>query len=187
MLVESFRLVAARLIPQMTRCKQALLSAALILALCGLAGCGGSSAATKSLQWQTVGGSGFTFEAPAGWKVERAQNRVTVTEGSQLVQISTFPLAKPYSDKLFAPVAKELRSRMGEIGRQTGGTLTALPSVMADGVRSHAYQVTSGDQVDEYVFVLSGMREYLLLCRRTSASSDGSEFCGRLVTSFARR
>jgi hypothetical protein len=186
MLVESFRLVAARLIPQMTRCKQALLSAALILALCGLAGCGGSSAATKSLQWQTARGSGFTFEAPAGWKVERAQNRVSVTKGSQLVQISTFPLAKPYSDKLFAPVATELRSRMGEIARQTGGTLTSLPAVTADRVRSHAYQVTAGDQVDEYVFVLSGKREYLLLCRRTSASSDGSEFCGRLVTSFAR-
>jgi len=187
MLVESFRLVAARLIPQMTRCKQALLCAALILALCGLAGCGGSSAATKTLHWQTARGSGFTFEAPAGWKVDRAKNRVSVTKGSQLVQISTFPLAKPYNDQLFAPVAKELRSRMSEIARQTGGTLTTLPSVTADGVRSHAYQVTAGDQVDEYVFVLSGMREYLLLCRRTSAKSGESEFCGRLVTSFARR
>ena len=171
----------------MTRCKQALLSAALILALCGLAGCGGSSAGTEGLKWQTAGGSGFTFDAPAGWKVERAKNRVSVAKGSQLVQVSTFSLAKPYNDQLFAPVAKELRSRMGEIARQTGGTLTALPAVTADGMRSHAYQVTSGNQVDEYVFVLSGMREYLLLCRRSSASSDGSEFCGRLVTSFARR
>src|SRR6476660_5186041 len=138
MLVESLRLVAARLIPQMTRCKQALLFAALILALCGLAGCGGSSAPTQSLQWETVGGSRFTFEAPAGWKVERAQSRVTASNGSQLVQISTFPLAKPYSDKLFAPVAKELHSRMAEIATQTGGSLTTLPSVVADGVRSHA-------------------------------------------------
>ena len=46
--------------------------------------------------------------------------------------------------------------------------------------------VTAGDQVDEYTFVLSGKREYLLLCRRTS-SSTASKFCGQLVTSFARR
>jgi hypothetical protein len=187
MLAESFRLVAARLIPQIMRCKQALLLPMLILALCGLAGCGGSSVATKSLQWQTVGGSGFTFEAPAGWKVERAKNRVTVTKGSQLVQISTFPLAKAYDDQLFAPVAKELRSRMDEVARQTGGKLSILPAVTADGVRSHAYDVTAGEQVDEYVFVLSGLREHLLLCRRTSSKPDGSAFCGRLVTSFVRR
>jgi hypothetical protein len=186
MLVESFRLVTARLIPQIIRCKQALLLAMLILALCGLAGCGGSSAATESPQWQTARGTGFTFEAPAGWKLERAKNRVSVTRGLQLVQISTFPLAKSYDDQLFTPVAKELRSRMEEIARQTGGKLTIRPPVTADGVRSHAYDVTAGDRVDEYTFVLTGMREYLLLCRRMSSKSNGSEFCGRLVTSFAR-
>ena len=159
----------------------------LILAPCGLAGCGGSSAATENPQWQTARGTRFTFEAPAGWKVERVKNRVTVTRGSQLVQISTFALAKSYDDQLFAPVAKELRSRMEQIARQTGGTLTIQPSATADGVRSHAYDVTAGDRVDEYTFVLTGMREYLLLCRRMSSKANGSEFCSRLVTSFARR
>jgi hypothetical protein len=187
MLAESFRLVTARLIPRIIRCKQALLLATLILAMCGLAGCGGSSAASGTDRWQTVGGTGYTFEAPAAWKVERAKNRVTVTRGSELVQISTFPLVKAYDDKLFGPVAKELRSRMEEVARQTGGKLSTLPAVTADGVRSHAFEVTAGDQVDEYVFVLGGMREHLLLCRRTSSKSDGSEFCGRLVTSFVRR
>jgi hypothetical protein len=187
MLAESFRLVTARLIPRIIRCKQALLLPTLILAMCGLAGCGGSSAATGTQGWQTVGGAGYTFEAPAGWKVQRAKNRVSVTRGSELVEISTFPLVKAYGDKLFGPVAKELRSRMEEVARQTGGTLSTLPAATADGVRSHAFEVTAGDQIDEYVFVLSGMREYLLLCRRTSSKSDGSEFCDRLVTSFARR
>jgi hypothetical protein len=187
MLVESFRLVTARLIPQIIRCKQALLLAMLILALCGLAGCGGSSAATEIPQWQAARGTGFTFDAPAGWKLEHAKNRVTVTRGAQLVQISTFPLAKSYDDQLFAPVAKELRSRMEQIARQTGGKLTSRPPTTADGVRSHAYDVTAGDRVDEYTFVLTGMREYLLLCRRMSSNVNGPEFCGRLVTSFARR
>jgi hypothetical protein len=184
MLVKSFRLVTARLIPQIIRCKQALLFATLILAVFGLAGCGGSSAGTPST-WQTVAGTGLTFEAPAGWKVERMQNRISVTHGSELVQVSTFPLAKTYDEKLFVPVATELRSRMEQIARQTGGKLSVQPAVVADGVRSHAYKVAAGDRADEYTFVLSGKREYLLLCRRTS--SDDSAFCERLVTSFARR
>jgi len=185
MLVKSFRLVTARLIPQIIRCKQALLFATLILAVCGLAGCGGSTAATANQHWQTVAGTRLTFQAPAGWKVERAHNRVTVTRGKELVQVATFPLTKPYNDKLFVPVATELHSRMDAIARQTGGKLSAGPAVTADGVRSHSYDVTAGSQVDEYTFVFSGKREYLLLCRRKS--SDGSDFCGRLVTSFARR
>jgi hypothetical protein len=185
MLVESFRLVTARLIPQLIRCKQALLLATLILAVFGLAGCGRSGADTTSDRWQTVRGTGVSFQAPSGWKIERLQNRISVTHGSELVQVSTFPLTKTYDVKLFARVAIELRARMEEIARQTGGKLSTGPSVTADGVRSHAYDVVSKSHVDEYTFVLSGKREYLLLCRRTSP--DRSDFCGQLVTSFARR
>ena len=132
-----------------------------------------------------MAGAGFTFQAPVGWKVDRAKSRVSLTRDSELVQVATFPLTKSYSDKLFGPVATELRSRMQAIARQTAGTLSAGSSVVADGVRSHAYEVTVGSRVDEYTFVFSGKREYLLLCRRTS--SAGSDVCRRLVTSFARR
>jgi hypothetical protein len=156
-----------------------------ILAVFGLAGCGGSSAATPKEEWQTIAGTGFTFRAPAGWKVEHAKNRVSATAGSELVQVATFPLIKAYDDKLFGRVATELRSRMQDIARQTSGTLSGRRTVTTDGVRSHAYDVAAGTQVDEYTFVLAGKREYLLLCRRTS--SDGTGFCTQLVTSFARR
>jgi hypothetical protein len=179
MLVESFRIVTARLIPQRLRCKQALLFGSVILA-----GCGGSSAA-KQNHWQTVAGTGFTFQVPAGWKVEHAKSRVTATQGSQLVQVAAFPLLKRYDAKLFDRVATELRSRMLDIAHQTGGKLSGGRTVTADGVRSHAYDVTAGAQTDEYTFVLSGKREYQLLCRRTSA--DGSTFCAQLVKSFTRR
>ncbi|MDX6426117.1 MAG: hypothetical protein QOD52_1522 [Gaiellaceae bacterium] len=179
MLVDSFRIVTARLIPQGLRCKQALLFASVILA-----GCGGSSAA-KQNQWQTVAGAGFTFQSPAGWKVEHAKNRVTATRASELVQVATFPLLKTYDAKLFDRVATELHSRMLDIAHQTGGKLSGRRTVTADGVRSHAYDVTAGARIDEYTFVLSGKREYLLLCRRTS--SAGSTFCAQLVKSFARR
>ena len=151
-----------------------------------LAGCGGSGAAKpQSQQWQAVGGAGFGFQAPAGWKIERVKGRVSATGGSELVQVSTFPLLKSYDDKLFGRVALELRSRMQDIARQTGGKLNGSRTVVADGVRSHAYEVTVGEQVDEYTFVLSGKREYLLLCRRNS--SNGVGICKQLVTSFARR
>jgi hypothetical protein len=108
-----------------------------------------------------------------------------VTQGPAIVQVSTFPLMKRYEDRLFGRVATELRSRMRDIARQTGGKLGVEQTVTADGVRSHAYDVTAGERVDRYTFVLSGKREYLLLCRRTSA--DGVPVCARLVTSFARR
>jgi hypothetical protein len=190
MLVESFRIVTARLIPRGLRCKQALLSASVSLAALGLPACGGSTAAESQSHWQTVAGTGFTFQAPAGWKVEHAKNRVTAIQGTdlqsaELVQVATFPLMKTYDEKLFGRVATELRSRMLDIAHQTGGKLSGQRTVTADGVRSHAYDVTAGTQVDEYTFVLSGKREYLLLCRRTS--SDGSAFCAQLVKSFARR
>jgi predicted Zn-dependent protease len=185
MLVESFRVVTARLIPRGLRCKQALLRASLILAVLGLPACGGSTAPKNQGDWQTVSGTGFTFQAPKGWKVEHAKNRVSATSGSEVVQVATFALMKAYDDTLFARVAAELRLRIDDIARETGGKLTGQRTVTADGVRSHAYDVTAGKQVDEYTFVLSGKRESLLLCRR--ASSDGAGVCSQLVTSFARR
>ena len=181
MLFESFRLVTARLIPRELRRKQALLLGTVILA-----GCGGSSAAKQQTPWQTVSGTGFTFQAPAGWAVEHGKGRVTATRDSELVQVSAFPLIKPYSEKLFTRVAVELQSRMQDIARQTGGKLAGRRTVTADGVRSHAYDVRVGSQVDEYTFVLGGKREHLLLCRRRT-SSDAAGFCTQLVTSFARR
>jgi hypothetical protein len=141
--------------------------------------------ANQQADWQTVAGAGFSFQAPAGWKVEHAKNRVSATRGSELVQVATFPLTKSYDETLFDRVAAELQARMADIARQTGGKLSKQRTVTADGVRSHAYDVTAGAQVDEYTFVLSGKREYALLCRRKS--SDGAGFCTQLVTSFARR
>ena len=134
--------------------------------------------------WQTVSGPGFRFQAPSGWTLERAKSQVSATHGPELVQVSTFPLQKPYDAKLFGKVARELRARMDAIATQTSGRVSAERTVTVDSVRSHAYDVTIGDHLDEYTFVLSGMREDLLLCRRPA--SGPSTFCAQLVTSFAR-
>jgi hypothetical protein len=150
-----------------------------------VAGCGGSGAANVQRDWQSVHGPGFSFQAPAGWKVERAKARVAATHDSRLVQVATFPLLKPYRSRLFDDVARELQVRMREIAGQTNGTLSGGRTVSAGGIRSHAYDVEVGDHVDEYTFVLDGMREYLLLCRRAK-DDESSDACSRLTGSFAR-
>ena len=149
-----------------------------------LSACGGSAQPKAQLSaWQTVKGPGLHFQAPKGWKIEAAAKRTTASSGDSLVQVSTYPLVKPYTPALFAKVARELRSRMDDLARQTGGRVTDTRTVTTDGSSSHAYDITVGDHVDEYTFVLRGKREYLLLCRR-AAKGDRS-YCERLVTSFA--
>ena len=57
------------------------------------------------------GPHGFTFEAPAGWKVERsARAGPPPRSDSELVQVSTFPLVRPYTDALFAAWRASSRS-----------------------------------------------------------------------------
>ena len=108
---------------------------------------------------------------------------VSASRDGSLVQVATFSLLKPYTPDLFDRVEKELRARMRQVASQTGGTVSSGATVTAGGIRSHSYDVTVGNHVDEYTFVLRGKREYQLLCRRRSSS--GGAFCSRLITSFA--
>lgn len=160
----------------MLRHKRALLLATLILA-----GCGGSS--EPKAAYQLVKGAGFSFQAPVGWKVEHAVRRSEASSGSELVQVATFALVRPYAASLFTRVTTELDLRMKTLAEQTGGEVAGKTVVKAGGVLSHAYTVNVGDHVDEYTFVLEGKREYQLLCRRLASSSGA--FCAQLVKSFA--
>ena len=74
-----------------------------------LAGCG-SDGHSNASAGQAVAGSGFRFKAPDGWKTTRTENGLTVADDGRLVEVSTFPLARPYSDDLFAAVEKELKA-----------------------------------------------------------------------------
>ncbi len=168
--MESFRLVTSRLIPRHRARKQSIIVAALILTGCGAAG------VAKS---QRVSGPGFSFEAPAGWSVTHTRRQVSAGEGSRLVQVSTFPLVKPYSAALFDRVASELATRIGQVALQVHGSVSSTRTVTAGGIRSHSYDVRVGGHVDEYTFVLRGLREWQLLCRRDSSGSDAP--CKRLI------
>ena len=85
--------------------------------------------------------------------------------------MATFPLLKPYSAALFDRVARELAARMSQVAVQVHGTVSGTKTVTVAGIRSHSYDVQVGDHVEEYTFVLRGLHEVLLLCRRKAASS----------------
>ena len=129
-----------------------------------------------------VTGPGFSFSAPAGWAVHRVGNRTSAVHGPELVQVATFPLQRPYSNRLFRRVEPELAVRMQAVARETGGRLSPGRTVRVAGVRSHSYRVAGSEHVDEYTFLLRGRREFQLLCRRRASSSD--EVCRRLVSTF---
>ena len=156
--------------------------AAPVLAATILAGCGGSGGEKPA---QRVSGPGFSFSAPGGWSVDRSGTRASASSGSELVQVAKFRLLRPYSAPLFEKVAKELEVRMAAVAKQTSGKLAGSSVVKADGVRSHSYRVATDDRVDEYTFVLQGMREYQLLCRRSASHDDRN--CRLLLSSFRIR
>ncbi len=146
-----------------------------------LAGCGGSSEPDQPPA--RVQGTGFTFLAPGGWKVETADGKAMATHDSELVQVATFRLLKPYRTGLFGRVERELALRMRQLAQQTGGKISPGRTVVAGGIKSHSYDVDVGDHVDQYTFVLRGRREFQLLCRRKA--SQGDDACRQLITSFA--
>jgi hypothetical protein len=167
MLLRSFRVAPSSL-------------AALFLGAIILTGCGGSGA--KQAAAQTVSGPGFSFDAPAGWQVAVGKRRASASHDDELLQVVAFPLLKAYSPALFAKVELELRARMKQVAAQTGGSVSRTTTSTAAGIRSHSYDVTVGGHVDQYTFVLRGMREFQLLCRRKASSADVA--CKQLITTF---
>ncbi|HEY6961234.1 MAG TPA: hypothetical protein VI408_05020 [Gaiellaceae bacterium] len=149
------------------------------MALLILAGCGGSGKPKAQQQWQTVHGASFRFKAPKEWSVVGSAAGAKAEHGAELVQVSTFPLARTYTDALFTKVEGELAARMATVAQQANGTVKSHSVVTVDGARSHSYDVVAGGRTSRYTFVLRGKREFLLLC---SAAAD---VCDELAASFA--
>ncbi len=142
-----------------------------------LAGCGGAGQ-SKQPEWQAVTTSAFHFRAPKAWRVTVAGGRTTVKDGSDFVQIATFPLAHRYTPALFQRVQSELGVRMEAVARASNGSVAAHRVVTVDGSKSHAYDVRVGARTDRYTFLLRDKREYLLVC------SAGADVCDELAASF---
>jgi hypothetical protein len=177
----SFPWVSGRYVPRGNPCKLALPWAALLLAGCGG---GGDQAPT-----QIVRGTGYHFEAPAGWTVVRSGTQVQAAEGKKsdaLVAVSRFPLLKAAGEKLDPKVVKELDEVADGVADQQHGALLKEETIEAGGREARRYDVAYGRAgkhlVERLVFVLRGKREYLLLCRY---ERDGdTDPCDQLVKTF---
>ena len=107
---------------------------------------------------------------------------MTATKGDQFVRVSTFPVAKIYTPKLFAKLGAELKIRMTTLAKQTGGTVEGTGVATADGIKSHVWHVKTGDSLDEYTFVLEAgaSTSFSAAARRAETTSA----CVQLVSTF---
>jgi hypothetical protein len=173
----SFRLLTARrLLPGNGLGKQAV-TAVVVLAL---AGCGGGGGAKP----QSVGGDGYRFEAPAGWKVTRAAPVVSAAKGDELVSVTVFPLAKPFRAELWEQAIPELDRVAGQLATELRGRVASSETSTLAGRRARSYEIEYTSKgaplVERIGFVLVGKREYQLLCRY--AGDDDA--CAAFMRSF---
>jgi hypothetical protein len=174
----SFPLCASGFIPAGNRCKQAVAMLAVLLA----AGCGGGATQAERL----VRGTGYTFSAPADWKVARPAREVRVTKGLAVVSVTRFPLLRPFRPALWDSVLPELDRTAEEVAQQQNGTVTSRETLKIAERNARRYDISyehDGKQLVERLgFVLQGKTEYLLLCRYERGGD--TEACDRLLATF---
>ena len=150
-----------------------------------LAGCGGS-ARSEHTALRRVDGPGYSFSAPATWRVTRSVRAVTAASGGELVSVTVFPLARPYKPNLWPKLLPVLDGVAAQLARGLHGSVDARETVVLDGRRARRYEIAfrrgGKDVVERIVFLLEGRREYQLLCRY--ARGGGSEACSAFLASF---
>jgi hypothetical protein len=152
------------------------------LAVLALTSCGGSAPEGKRVR-----GLGFSFEAPAGWKVARRTSTTSAAAGARLVSVGVFPLMHAYSPLLFTKAAAELDGVARSLARRLGGRVAASATMTIAGRQARRYEIRfergGSDVVERLAFVLRGKREYQLLCRFRRGDDDSP--CERLLATFA--
>jgi hypothetical protein len=173
MLGKSFRSLATVVLPRANARKLALL-----LLVGVLAGCGGGSGA-KQASGQLVGGSGFSFRVPTGWKVTRTETSVQARHGEDLLSVTTFRLARPYAPALWPKVAAELDRVAKQLAVRVKGKVDSAETRTIAGRKARVYAISRPGADERIGFVLEGRREYQLYCR--AAAGD----CDTLLSSFS--
>ena len=174
----SFRSFASSLVPRSNPRKQAVLGLVLLIA----AGCGSAADGQERL----VGGTGYSFLAPADWQVVRRTREVRSSEGLSLLSVTRFQLVRSYRPELWPAVVRELDGAAAEIARQQDGSVTDSETATIAGRRARLYEIAYEDEGNELVerigFVLRGKTEYLLLCRYERGGETRA--CERLLATF---
>jgi hypothetical protein len=178
----SFRWVASGLVPRGNPCKQVVLCAALLVSGCG----GGGKNERPS---HVVRGTGYTFEAPAGWTIVRSGRQVQAAEGGKslaLVAVSRFPLLRAAKEELSAKVVRELDRVATGVAAQQHGSISFSETTELAGRQARrydiAYEARGKQLVERLAFVLRGKTEYLLLCR--FEHEGDTEPCDELLRTF---
>ncbi|HEX6700121.1 MAG TPA: hypothetical protein VF101_05265 [Gaiellaceae bacterium] len=136
---------------------------------------------------QRVDGNGYSFVAPGGWRVVRAGHTVSASSGDELISVTRFRLAKPYTPKLWPKVVPVLDGVAAQLARGLGGSVESRETAVVAGRRARSYELAferdGHDFVERIVFLLQGLREYQLLCR-FKQGGGGSDGCDALLASF---
>ena len=154
----------------------------LLCALVALAGCGGGGGPATS---QTVAGVGFSFQAPLGWRVARRGNAQLASSGAiDRVEVLTFTLEHPYRPTLFDAAARELDGVVERLAARGAARVIARSTLRIAGGEARSYRLAyTRGRTQELAFVLSGEREFELLCQRRVSGPAG--LCSQLFRSFA--
>ena len=159
----------------------------------GCGGGGGGETTPTQTQGQRVVGPGFTFSAPASWKVSHDARSATVKPGGDeptLASVTALTLRSKYTPRLYAKVAKELDTVTSSLADKLNGKVIARRDVVASGIRSRqydlAYEKDGEGLVDRITFVLKGTNEYYVLCRWLADRGE-PEACGLLLRTLAAR
>lgn len=136
---------------------------------------------------------GFTAQAPAGWKLERAPRTVLARspDGPESVAVATFRLAKPFRPELWVEAVAELNDVAARLAERlgSGALVVQSGSTTLAGRRGRRYFIEyrrDGQPMQDRVFfLLSGRREYQLTCRIVVDEDDADvEACDELMRSF---
>jgi hypothetical protein len=177
MLRVSFPWFPRPIVPRADRCKRALVAAAVLV----LSGCGGAHGGTR-----IVAGTGYSFTAPADWKVVRFQRSVQVAHGVQLVSVTRFPLLHRLRPELWPKAVPEMDRSAEGLAADQHGAVVSRGTTTAAGQRARRYDIAyqrGGKKLTERVgFVLRGKTEYELLCRFERGKNASA--CETLFASF---
>ena len=142
-----------------------------------LAGCGGHAEA----KYQTVSGSDFHFQAPAGWQVTRSGSTVSAASGTNLLRVQTFMLLKPYRHSLLKRAVKELDTDVDQLAADLKGKVVGRATLPIAGHDALMSTIAYGKLHQQITFVLDGSREYELICRNDGTADEA---CAKLASTF---
>lgn len=93
---------------------------------------------------------------------------MTIQGGGQTLQVSRFPLAKPYDPAKFDLLRRSTDTAAAQLAKQAGTTVSARETVSIGGVEGRAYRYGTR----RIGFVLQGSLEYQLYCTQVGSACD---------------